>query len=338
MPKHAILEQETLNFCVPNFYEGEFNAVLCGVVKLQSLFEKIKNFKLSPNSYSFVITNGGEILTPMKDNSLKPQIQENFKELYLNKNNTKILNIGSNFISFSEIKYLNWFVGAGVDNEKEIDNLLNDISKNAALLLCGFLVLSLLANFLHNFMYNKINARKKEYEILLMHKAKMSEIGELLSGINHQFIQPVNSLRLITTTINALKKDGHLSDEKLEVMLKNQEKSIMLLGDTIEIFRNFYKTNENISKFSIKRSIKNLLTLMHTELSRANVGVVLEEFEDRNISQVENIIQQILLILIHNAKDAVVEKFKDDFKSRVISISVKFDEKYCYIKVSEFGC
>ncbi|WP_336610315.1 ATP-binding protein [Campylobacter sp. 7477a] len=112
----------------------------------------------------------------------------------------------------------------------------------------------------------------------------------------------------------------------------------MLLGDTIEIFRNFYKTNENISKFSIKRSIKNLLTLMHTELSRANVSVVLEEFEDRNISQVENIIQQILLILIHNAKDAVVEKFKDDFKSRVISISVKFDEKYCYIKVSEFGC
>ncbi|WP_336610316.1 hypothetical protein [Campylobacter sp. 7477a] len=52
------------------------------------------------------------------------------------------------------------------------------------MLLCGFLALSLLANFLHNFMYNKINARKKEYEILLMHKAKMSEIGELLSGIN----------------------------------------------------------------------------------------------------------------------------------------------------------
>lgn len=120
-------------------------------------------------------------------------------------------------------------------------------------------------------------------------------------------------------------------------MLLNAKKSLSLLGDTVEIFRNFYKTGENVSEFSVKQSIKNLLTLMHTELSRANVSVNLNEFEDKKVTQIENIIQQILLILLHNAKDALADKFKDDVASRQIFIDVKFDDERCYIGVSEFG-
>lgn len=68
--QHKVLAKGTLNFCVPNFYGGEFRAVLCGIVKLEDIFKKINNFNLSPNSYSFIITNSGEILTPMSDKKL----------------------------------------------------------------------------------------------------------------------------------------------------------------------------------------------------------------------------------------------------------------------------
>lgn len=337
MPKHAILEQETLNLCVPNYQDGKFAAVLCGVVKLKSIFEKISNFKLPPNSYSFIVTHSGEILTKMKDEKLKEQIQEKFKEMFLKDEDIKSIVLDSNFISIAEIPSLNWFIGAGTDNAKETKELLEATTKNALALLFAFIALAFVANSLHNFMYAKIKKRQDEYEAILAHKAKMSEAGELISGINHQFIQPVNSLNLMISTLLMLKKDGNLDKETLQNMLEKGQKSISLLSDTIEIFRNFYKTSENIKEFSINQSIKNLLTLMHTELARANVHVVLNEFEDKKVNQIENIIQQILLILIHNAKDALADKFKDDIKARKAQIEVKFDDKKCYIRVIELG-
>ncbi|WP_169764752.1 sensor histidine kinase [Campylobacter mucosalis] len=337
MSNHRLLNQDTLNFCVPNFDDNKFAAVLCGVVKIQSIFEKINSFELPANSYSFIITHSGEIITPMGDLKLKNSIENSLKELFLTNSDKTAINLGSNFIVLSEIKHLNWFVGAGTDNKKETAELIKDIGKKAAMMLFVFLGLAIIANLLHNYMYKRLNRKNEEYEILLAHKAKMGEAGELISGINHQFIQPVNSLNLMISTLLMLKNDGKLNDQILIDMLKSGEKSVVLLNDTIKIFRNFYTTNESKAEFSIKQSIKNLLTLMHTELSRANVSVCLNDFDDKNVIQIENIIQQILLILIHNAKDALNEHFKDDIKSRKIFIDVSFNENICFIYISDFG-
>ncbi|MDO5046391.1 ATP-binding protein [Campylobacter sp.] len=337
MPKHAILNEGTLNLCVPNYKDGKFQAVLCGIVKVQNIFEKIGNFKLPPNSYSFIVTHGGEILTQMQDKELKERIESRFKEIFLTDEDISSIVLDSNFISIAEIPSLNWFIGAGTDNAKETKELLEATTKNALVLLFAFVALAFVANSLHSFMYKKVKKKRDEYEMILAHKARMSEAGELISGINHQFIQPVNSLNLMISAILMLKKEGRLDWNMLQNMLEKGQKSISLLSDTIEIFRNFYKTSENIKEFSVNQSIKNLLTLMHTELSRANVYVVLVEFEDKKVNQIENIIQQILLILIHNAKDALADKFKDDIKARKTQIEVNFDDKKCYIRVIEFG-
>ncbi|MGG7073858.1 cache domain-containing protein [Campylobacter sp. 9BO] len=236
MPKHYVLGQETLNFCVPNFYNGEFKAVLCGIVKINAIFEKMKNFKIPSNSYIFIAKNDGKILTPFSNEKLKTQIQTKLNDMFLKDSVKNELNIGSNFIAISEIEYLSWFIGAGTDNKQEANALLGDMAKSAFSLLGGFLLLTLFINLLHNIAYKKINKRKEEYELILAHKARMSEIGELISGINHQFIQPVNSLKLINSTLISLKNDNKLSYEKLQAMLENQNRSISLLSDTIEIF------------------------------------------------------------------------------------------------------
>ena len=120
-------------------------------------------------------------------------------------------------------------------------------------------------------------------------------------------------------------------------MLEKGQKSVELLSSTIEIFRNFYKGAENVSEFDIQTSVKNLLTLMHTELSRANVSVNLSGFKELKVRQIENIIQQILLILIHNAKDSLVESYKDEPLKRVVQIKFMTIEDKCYIGVYDNG-
>ncbi|WP_338084665.1 sensor histidine kinase [Campylobacter anatolicus] len=338
MPRHSLLDEPTLNLCVPTYKgrSGQIVAVLCGIVKAKSIFDNIKNFKLPPNAYSFLITHSGEMLTPMSNEKLKNDIERSFKEMFLTGDPQGDLVLGTNFISLEEIPSLNWFIGAGADNEMEINELLNVVSKNAFVLFLAFIILVAVSNFLHSFMYNTMNKRKKEYEIILSHKARVGEIGELISGINHQFIQPVNSLKLMISSLQMLQNENKLDNDTLKSMLNNGSRSVALLSKTIDIFRNFYKTSENISEFGIRQSIINVLTLVHSELSYANVSVILKDFEDKKVNQIENIIQQILLILIHNAKDALVDKF-EDISQREIIIDAKFDTKKCYILVSDFG-
>ena len=76
---------------------------------------------------------------------------------------------------------------------------------------------------------------------------------------------------------------------------------------------------------------------MHTELSRANVSVKFSGFEEMKVCQIENIIQQILLILIHNAKDSLVESYKDEPLKRVIELKFRSFEDKCYIGVYDNG-
>jgi len=337
MQRHKILGEPTLNLCVPVMDDGSFAGVFCGVVKLQNILKNMEKFKLAPDSYAFIVTHGGEILTPMKDAALKKQIEDKFKELFLRDEDITSIKIGSNFISVAEIPTLNWFIGAGTDNEKELAALLNSALKNALILLFAFAALALVANFLHNFMYSKIKNLQDDYEALLKHKARMSEAGELISGINHQFIQPVNSLNLMISSLLMLQKDGKLDAATLESMLQKGRAATVLLSDTIEIFRNFYKTSDSPQKFSVQRCIKDLLKLMHTELSKANVTVSLREFKDEEATQRMGIVQQILLILIHNAKDAVVERYKEEIAKRQIFIEVKFENGMCKISVTDYG-
>ena len=49
------------------------------------------------------------------------------------------------------------------------------------------------------------------------------------------------------------------------------------------------------------------------------------------------IVQQILLILIHNAKDAVVERYKDEIAKRQVFIDVKFENGMCKIAITDYG-
>ena len=335
MPRHVILGEPTINVCVPSFTAQKFAGALCGVVRLSKIFQNIRNFDLPEGGYAFIVTHGGEILTPLSE-PLKTKIQSKFQELLLQADDIKGFKIGGDFVSIAQIPTLNWFVGAGADDSNEQEGLLRIFRFNGALLLFSFAALVIIANFLHNLMYRRAKAKSDEYEILLAHRAKMSEAGELIGGISHQFIQPVNSLNLMISTLRALQEEGNLSKEDLREILKSGENSVKLLSDTIEIFRNFYKAGEDAREFSVKQSLHNLLTLMHTELARANVSVIVGDFTDGLARQKENIVQQILLILLHNAKDALIEKFSDA-KERKIYVGVKFEGKFCFISVQDNG-
>ncbi len=135
MQNHKILKDSTLNLCVPVEKDNKFKAALCGVVRIGTIFDSIKNFSLAPNSYSFLVTHSGEILTSMADITLKREIEEKFKEIFLKDEDITSLKIGQNLIQVAEIPTMNWFIGAGTNNEEEILAMTREALKNALNLL-----------------------------------------------------------------------------------------------------------------------------------------------------------------------------------------------------------
>lgn len=338
MPSHALLKKPTLNICL-----AASGGVLCGVVGISDIFAQIKAYELAQNATPFIATHSGEILTPMDDVALKKAIQARLGELFLRRDSVSGFLLDGSFISVAEIPMINWYIGVAADDRTELLNLLSAFSQSGILLLISFGSLMLLANGLHNFMYRRIQAKSDEYEALLAHRAKMSEAGELISGISHQLTQPINSLNLMLSTASMLKQDGKIDSQALDELLRSGSASVRLINETIQTFRNFYKSSDEISEFSLKRFLNELLVLLHTELASVNVSLKLCEFDELSCCSNPSVIGQILLILIHNAKDATLERHKSlnirqqELNARQIFIEVEANDALVKIRVIDWG-
>ncbi len=70
---------------------------------------------------------------------------------------------------------------------------------------------------------------------------------------------------------------------------------------------------------------------MHIDLVRNNILIEMDYSSKENIiTSVENFLQQILLVLIQNAKEALL--LSDNFDKRIL-IKVNVEDKYTYIDV-----
>ena len=96
----------------------------------------------------------------------------------------------------------------------------------------------------------------KQKEQLLFQQSKMAAMGQMLENIAHQWRQPLSLISSISTGIE-LKRDlgiSTLSDELKDLNRINE--TSQHLSETIEDFRNFFKSNKEKVDFSILKAIE----------------------------------------------------------------------------------
>ena len=198
------------------------------------------------------------------------------------------------------------------------------ISISAIFFLFGTLFI-IIINTLHEYWRREIEQKKDEYEFILAHRSRISEIGELISCINHQLHQPLNSLKLLSSSMLSKSKNKTLTPEVLESSLEMSKKSIDLMSTTIEMFRNLYRIDDHVSTFCLKQCIDSVLQVLYVDFSRDNISVEIEcdIYSEINIVSVHNLIQQVLLVLLQNAKEALISKNEKKYKKIQIFVSLK---------------
>jgi signal transduction histidine kinase len=341
---HGLFHERAFNICTPVSKGYEFKGVFCGSIKAELLFDKIKALQVPNNIYYFIGSKDGNIFARAggsKENldyKLAKIREQKTAEGYLTPNDMYVEN---DIVSMDTIANFDWYIAVGMDGKKIENEIIRHFLRHALVVFLYFIVFIIIINGSYAFLHRRAEAKKREYKELLEYNSRMSEVGVLVSAINHQLRQPLNALMLITSNTIQLLEAKILNKKDIKENLTLSQRSIGMMDKTINIYRNFYKISEDISEFELIDCVESVLYVMHTNFAQNNIAVDMDKSAviGLKICSSENFIQQILLALLQNAKDSIAAMplRTKDIKSRTIEIRFESNEENAAVFISDFG-
>ncbi|HZF71021.1 HAMP domain-containing sensor histidine kinase [Sulfuricurvum sp.] len=152
----------------------------------------------------------------------------------------------------------------------------------------------------------KENNRIKD--AILMKQSRFIEMGTMINNIAHQWKQPLNIIELCITDLTLKSMMGSVDPEYQEKLFKDMHNQVAFMSKTIDIFKNFLDDDQNEKKmevFTLKKAITDTMQLLGSTLDKKNVSITFNLDERASAYGSISEIEQVLLIIINNAIDAL---------------------------------
>lgn len=179
-----------------------------------------------------------------------------------------------------------------------------------------------------------IEASRQKDEIMIR-QSRHAAMGEMIGNIAHQWRQPLNALGLVIQSFQTKKMlNGSLTDEFIDLQVKE---GLLLAGNmskTIDDFRNFFNPNKHKTLFSIEKSIKKSIDIIGSYYRRDKINIILTTLENFEIMGLPNEFSQVIINLFSNSKDALIES---DVDQKLIEVIIKTDKEHGYVSVIDNG-
>lgn len=246
-----------------------------------------------------------------------------------------------------------WAIGAGVymnDMDKVIelkkDKLKTELDNSLLKLITLFLISGILLVFVLseiikktekiflNYKNNMIKEAEKSKEQLLLvqHQNKLAALGEMLGNISHQWKQPLNAIGLSISKMILLDENDKLTKEILTTSLTRMEKNIMYLSRTIDVFRDFFKPDARHHEIDIKNLIINTIFIIQDAFDDNQIELSCRCKENITLRGDEQKLEQVLLNILNNAKDALCQ---NNIKNAKVSVDAKFSDNKVIITIQD---
>lgn len=166
----------------------------------------------------------------------------------------------------------------------------------------------------------------REKDKILFQQSKMISMGEMIENIAHQWRQPLAEINASVLVIDNIVYEKYKDDSGIEKELNSIEHLTSYMSKTIDSFRQFFDDRKSLSTFSINHSLENALKILEKTFANNAIVVNLNLDKKYMIEAYENELQQVLLVILNNAKDALLNK---KVQNALISINLsEFTNKY----------
>jgi len=141
----------------------------------------------------------------------------------------------------------------------------------------------------------------------IFEQLKMSQMGELIGNIAHQWRQPLTVISTAASGIKVKKELGMLTDIDLINYADSIVNNSLYLSNTIDEFRDYLDDSHKQKEVIIQERLKMAIKLVESSFSLLNIKIIegYIEKEPVHFKLVLGELLQVLISIINNAKDAL---------------------------------
>lgn len=191
---------------------------------------------------------------------------------------------------------------------------------------------------------------KVMHQQVVAQQSKFASLGEMIGSISHQWRQPLNTVYLCMQMLQETLEDDEPDKEAAEKYIADSMKLIEHMSETIDDFRDFFKTNKKLEPFDAPRTVQHILRMISPQLKSHKINFHLDcrcslrsfscvnNFDPGNppcrnlINGIANEFKHAVLNLIQNAKEALILSGKPQ---KDIFISMKSENGQFIISIAD---
>lgn len=142
-------------------------------------------------------------------------------------------------------------------------------------------------------------SRKKDN--LIFQQNKMASLGNMIATIAHQWRQPLSQLSMSQNLILRKLEMNNLDIKDLEKFLRDDQRTIQFMSQTINTFQNFYKEDFQEEEFKLIDSYNDVKYILSEPLALNKIELIEHIDEEIRIENSKNFISQIFLSILQNS-------------------------------------
>jgi len=160
----------------------------------------------------------------------------------------------------------------------------------------------------------------KRKDKILAEQSRMAAMGEMIGNIAHQWRQPLSVISTTATSLRMKKEYDMLNDDEFYLSCDRIEDNVQYLSRTIDDFRDFVRGSSEKEFFKSEKLIKKILTIVGSIISHNNINLVINNKNNPEIYGSMNLLMQVIVNILNNAKDILCE---NDIEDKVIFVDIE---------------
>jgi len=165
-----------------------------------------------------------------------------------------------------------------------------------------------------------------------MKEEKLHYIKETMESIAHQWRQPLSQINSTVGLIDKILYDKNIQDPLLEEKLQEIEALTRYMSDTIDDFNNHFAQNSKKERIKLAKVLEDALLAVESSLKENKIEFNLKLNTEHECECYVEQLKQILIVLLNNAKDALVER--NTFNAK-IEVELFYQKNEYIIKISD---